>query len=85
MSQAATDIVELVRVIVEPLVEDKDSLRLESVVADDGVETVEIRVAPEDAGKVIGRQGRVIKSIRVLARAATASDGREVEVELIED
>lgn len=85
MSQVANDIVELVRVIVEPLVEDKEALSLTSVVSDDDVETVEIRVAPEDAGKVIGRQGRVIKSIRILARAATCSDGREVEVELIED
>ena len=85
MSQVANDIVELVRVIVEPLVEDKEALSLTSVVSDEDVETVEIRVAPEDAGKVIGRQGRVIKSIRILARAATCSDGREVEVELIED
>ena len=84
MTQVSANIVELVRVIVEPLVEDKESLSLTSVISDDGVETIEIRVAPEDAGKVIGRQGRVIKSIRVLARAAMA-DGHDVEVELVED
>ena len=45
---------------------------------------MEIRVAADDAGKVIGRQGRVIKSIRVLARAAAGADGNAVEVELVE-
>ena len=52
--------------------------------ADDSLELIEIKVAPDDAGKVIGRQGRVIKSIRVLARAA-AADYTDVDVELVED
>ena len=85
MTQVSTNIIELVREIVEPLVEEKESLNLTSIVSDDGVETIEIRVAAEDAGKVIGRQGRVIKSIRVLARAAVCADNRDVEVELVED
>ena len=38
----------------------------------------------EDAGKVIGRQGRVIKSIRTLARAAASRNGMQVEVEIID-
>ena len=41
-------------------------------------------MAADDAGKVIGRQGRVIKSIRVLARAAACGNGNAVEVELVE-
>ena len=45
---------------------------------------VEIRVAADDAGKVIGRQGRVIKSIRTLARAAALKSGKLVDVELID-
>lgn len=85
MTQTSTDIVALVRGIVEPLVEDKESVEVSSTFTDGGVEFVEIRVAPADAGKVIGRQGRVIKSIRVLARAAACADGGDVEVELIED
>lgn len=85
MSQASSNIVALVRGIVEPLVEDKEAVEVTSTFADDGVELVEIRVAAADAGKVIGRQGRVIKSIRVLARAAVCADGGDVEVELIED
>ena len=40
---------------------------------EDGSIFVEVRVNEEDAGKVIGRQGRVIKAIRTLARAAASS------------
>lgn len=85
MAEASSAVVELVRGIVTPLVEDKEAVKVTSTVADDGVELVEISVAPEDAGKVIGRQGRVIKSIRVLARAAVCAEGSDVEVELVED
>ena len=38
----------------------------------------------EDAGKVIGRQGRVIKSIRTLARAAASRNDMRVEVEILD-
>lgn len=85
MTQSSSDIVALVRGIVEPLVEDKEAVDVTSTFADDGTELVEIRVAADDAGKVIGRQGRVIKSIRVLARAAVCAEGGDVEVELVED
>lgn len=84
MGQTSPDLVELVRGIVVPLVEYKDAVEVTSTVADDSLELIEIKVAPEDAGKVIGRQGRVIKSIRVLARAA-AADYTDVDVELVED
>ena len=45
---------------------------------------VEIGINEEDAGKVIGRQGRVIKAIRTLAWAAASRAGERVEVELID-
>ena len=57
---------------------------MEAVAAEDGSVVVEIRVAEGDAGKVIGRQGRVIKAIRTLARAAASRTGKLVEVELID-
>lgn len=85
MAETSPNLVELVRGIVVPLVEDKEAVEVTHTVADGGVELVEIRVAAEDAGKVIGRQGRVIKSIRVLARAAMCAEGADVEVELVED
>ena len=45
---------------------------------------IEIRSHEEDAGKIIGRQGRVIKAIRTLARAAASRVNTHVEVELID-
>ena len=81
MAETSSGIVELVRGIVEPLVDDVDAVEVTSTFTN---ELVEIRVAADDAGKVIGRQGRVIKSIRVLARAAACGNGNAVEVELVE-
>ena len=45
----------------------------------------DIKVNPEDVGKVIGRQGRTIKSLRTLARALGAKHSVRVEVEIIEE
>ena len=81
MAETSSGIVELVRGIVEPLVDDVDAVEVTSTFTNDGCELVEIRVAADDAGKVIGR---VIKSIRVLARAAACGNGNAVEVELVE-
>lgn len=73
---------ELVTFIVQNLVEDVENLAIEADRDDRGVR-IEIRCAPDDAGRIIGRGGRIINSIRTLARAA--SDGRQrVEVHLID-
>ena len=45
----------------------------------------DIKVNQEDVGKIIGRQGRTIKSLRTLARALGARHGARVEVEIIEE
>ena len=50
MGQTSPDLVELVRGIVLPLVEDKEAVQVTSTVADDSLELIEIKVAPEDAG-----------------------------------
>ena len=70
--------------IVRPLIDEPDALDITAAETDDGNIMVEIRVAADDAGKVIGRQGRVIKSIRTLARAAASKSGKLVDVELID-
>jgi uncharacterized protein len=74
---------ELISYVVQNLVLDLDNLDVRSVTDDRGGVRVEIRCAQDDAGRVIGRGGRVINSLRTLARAA--SDGRQrVDVVLIE-
>lgn len=84
MADLTEDLAGLVDSIVRPLVDEPDALEVTSVEAEDGGMVIEIRVAEGDAGKVIGRQGRVIKAIRTLARAAASRTGTPVEVELID-
>ena len=84
MSDLTDDLAGLVEAIVRPLIEVEDELDIAAVDTEDGAVLVEIRVNEEDAGKVIGRQGRVIKAIRTLARAAASREGVPVEVELID-
>jgi uncharacterized protein len=74
--------VELVTYVVQNLVADPDALEVTGHREDRGIR-IEIRCGEGDAGRVIGRGGRVINSLRTLARAA--ADGRQrVEVQLIE-
>jgi predicted RNA-binding protein YlqC (UPF0109 family) len=49
-----------------------------------GRSSIEVRVAPGDMGRVIGKRGRVAQSIRTVVRAAAARDGVEVDVEFID-
>lgn len=84
MSELSEDVVGLVETVVKPLIEFEDDLEITSSEEGEGEILVEIRVNEEDAGKVIGRQGRVIKAIRTLARAAASREGAHVEVELLD-
>lgn len=84
MTDESVDIVGLINTIVEPLIEHKDELQITPGTMEDGSLLVEIRVNEEDAGKVIGRQGRVIKAVRTLSRAVGSRVGTHVEVELID-
>ena len=83
MEEMGKDIAGLVECIVKPLVEHPDDVVVTSQEEEPGTTYVEIHVNDEDTGKVIGRQGRVIKSIRTVARAAGSRAGAgQVDVEL---
>ena len=84
MAEQSQDLSGLVESIVRPLVDHEDELVVTSRVDENGSTLIEIEVNEEDAGKVIGRQGRVIKSVRTLARAAASRNGMHVEVEIID-
>ena len=60
MAEQTEDIVGLVESVVRPLIDFPDDLEISASDAEDGSILVEMRVNEEDAGKVIGRQGRVI-------------------------
>lgn len=85
MSDTRSEIVELVSTLVLPIVDEPESVDIASSDTEDGALLVEVCVSEADAGKVIGRQGRVIKAIRTLSRAAGSRHGLDVEVELLDD
>ena len=85
MSDTRSEIDELVSTLVLPIVDEPESVDITSSDTEDGALLVEVRVSEADAGKVIGRQGRVIKAIRTLSRAAGSRHGLDVEVELLDD
>ena len=84
MAETSSGIVELVRGIVEPLVDDVDAVEVTSTFTNDGCELVEIRVAADDAGKVIGRQGRIAKEIRTVIRSYAQRTGVKVSVDIVD-
>lgn len=63
------------------LVEKPDEVEVTAREEDARVE-LELRVAPDDVGRVIGRQGRVVKAIRTVVRASSAKLGKRVSVEV---
>ena len=73
---------ELVRFIARSLVDHPDAVDVKAV---EGAESIilELRVAPEDMGKVIGKQGRIAKAVRSVVKAATARSEKPVFVEII--
>jgi predicted RNA-binding protein YlqC (UPF0109 family) len=73
---------QLVRYLITSLVESPDAVEIKTTEGEDSV-TFEVALDSEDVGKVIGRQGRIIKAIRTIARAAGSTDSRQVEVEVL--
>lgn len=84
MAAQTEEIAGLVESVIRPLIDNPDDLVIDARETEDGSIFVEVRVNEEDAGKVIGRQGRVIKAIRTLARAAASSTNTDVDVELLD-
>ncbi len=74
---------ELLTYIVRSLVDNPDEVSVTE--RESGGETVfEVRVADGDMGKVIGRQGRVVKEIRTLMKAVAQRKGKKVSVEVLD-
>lgn len=75
---------ELIQVIAMALVDHPDEVVVTETETEKTI-IVELRVAPEDMGKVIGKQGRIAKSIRTLVKAAATKDDKKVVVEIVND
>ena len=74
---------ELLTYIAQNLVEHPDSVAVTEI--DGAGETIlELRVHPDDMGKVIGRQGRIAKEIRALMRSVAQRQGKRINVEIMD-
>jgi uncharacterized protein len=71
----------LVLVLARALVDHPDGVEVSATETDSRVD-VELRVATDDMGKIIGRQGRTIRAIRTVAKAASVKLGKRVSVEV---
>ena len=74
---------ELLTYIIQSLVENPDEVTVTERKAE-GETVFEVRVAEGDMGKVIGRQGRIVKEIRVLMKAVAQRKGKKVSVEIMD-
>jgi predicted RNA-binding protein YlqC (UPF0109 family) len=74
---------ELVEFLAKQLVDEPDAVRVVRTERDDAV-VLELHVADGDRGKVIGRQGRVVRALRTLVRASGARAGERTLLEIVE-
>ena len=74
---------ELLDYLARRLVDEPDAVRVEEVEEDDAL-VLRLRVAPDDVGKVIGRQGRIARALRTLVRAGGAHEGRRIVLEIVD-
>lgn len=74
---------ELVEIIAKSLVDHPDDVVVTEKETDKNL-VVELKVASEDMGKVIGKQGRIAKSIRTVVKAAATKDDKKVIVEILQ-
>jgi uncharacterized protein len=73
---------ELLAYLARQLVDEPDQVRVECHEREDGELLLELHVAPDDVGKVIGKQGRIARSLRTVVKASAVRAGRRVHVEI---
>jgi predicted RNA-binding protein YlqC (UPF0109 family) len=73
----------LVEYIAQSLVDEPAAVQVREVRNDRNALVLELTVAQDDFGKVIGRQGRVAKAVRALLRAGGAREGRHTSLEIL--
>ncbi len=73
---------ELLTIIARSLVDNPDSVQVNEIAGEHSI-ILELKVAEEDMGNVIGKQGRIAKSIRTVVKAAAIKENKRVVVEII--
>ena len=75
---------ELLAYLARSLVDRPDEVSVESFEEEDGTVVLELHVAEDDAGKVIGRGGRTVAALRTVLKAASVREGRRVLVDVVD-
>ena len=75
---------ELLVYLARALVDQPDRVEVEQFEEDDGTFVLELSVAPDDYGQVIGRGGRTAQALRSVVKAAAVKDNRRVLVDIVE-
>ncbi|MDK0614336.1 KH domain-containing protein [Clostridium perfringens] len=73
---------ELVEIIAKSLVDKSEDVHVNETLGEESI-ILELKVSPEDMGKVIGKQGRIAKAIRTVVKAAAIKENKKVVVEII--
>jgi uncharacterized protein len=73
-----------IEMIVKSLVDDSDTVDIREVEQRNGTTLIEVRVAPNDVGKIIGKQGKTIRALRSLARIAGTKKNQRYLLEIVE-
>ncbi len=73
---------ELVEFIARALVDQPDAVQVREIEGEHTL-VVEVKVAPDDVGKVIGKQGRIVNALRTVVKAAAVRTGKRVTVEIV--
>ena len=74
---------ELVEGIAKALVDNPQAVSVNEIQGERSI-TLELKVAPDDMGKIIGKQGRIAKAIRTVVKAAATKDNKRVVVEIMQ-
>ena len=75
---------ELLLYMAKSLVDDPERVEVREIEGEDGGTTLELHVAPEDMGKLIGRQGRIAREIRTIVKSVAQRAGQKVTVEIVD-
>ena len=81
---SGTIVKNVVEYIVNQIVEDTKSVKVDVADSDDENISIEVRTSPDDMGRVIGKRGRVARAIRTVAQAAADEEGLQSSVEFID-
>jgi len=83
-AESGGDLRSLVEMIAKSLVDNPDEVSVEAADEDEETTVLELRVAPGDIGKVIGKQGRTARAVRSILSAASVKLRRRYELEILE-